>query len=52
MTQPAQHRVLADIGDLVVAEQGPHVIVVDRARAIKPNMLNPFFPRLQYKFSN
>ncbi|MFN6542344.1 hypothetical protein [Mycolicibacterium nivoides] len=31
MTQPAQHRVLADIGDLVVAEQGPHVIVVDRA---------------------
>ena len=30
MTQPAQHRVLADIGGTVVAEQGPLVVVIDR----------------------
>lgn len=30
MTQPAQHRVLADTGGTVVAEQGPLVVVIDR----------------------
>lgn len=30
MPQPAQHRVLADIGGTVVAEQGPLVVVIDR----------------------
>lgn len=31
MTEPLQSRVIADTGDLVVAERGPLVIVVDRA---------------------
>ncbi|UNB97359.1 hypothetical protein H5U98_17250 [Mycolicibacterium boenickei] len=30
MTQPAQYRVLADVGGTVVAEQGPLVVVIDR----------------------